>query len=590
MNALTAAAVRGQALLPLALSLCAALSLTGLLTGCSTNRDDQKIAAEIRRDVARPFRWFKKPTLDDDDVQPLVRRFYEKRGFRPAWTRLGGPTDKAKDLLEVLAAAREHGLAPDDYDLARLRDLREKADPPLGAEGDPDRLAALDVELTRNALKYAAHRAAGQVVPTQLPAEWHIKTRQRDLVAILGAAIEKDRLRATFDDLDPAGRPYAQLREALHRLRQLEAEGGWGRVTPGAALGKGAAGPRVLALQRRLAASGELDANRATGRFDDATAAAVREFQYRHGLPATGVVATEELRHLNVPVAERIRQVELNLERWRWVPDSLFKGRYLEVNIPEYAMRVFEKDKPVLAMRVVVGKRFSPTPIFSDEISYLVINPYWNVPPSIATEEILVELKKDPGYLERNKMKLLERAGEDAPEVDARSVNWDAMEAGDFRYAIRQDPGPYNPVGHVKFMCPNQFNVYLHDTPADRLFDEPTRSFSHGCIRLERPVDLAEYVLKDEPGWDRGRIEASFDSAHNRSVILPKPLPVHIMYWTAFVDDKGRLHFRDDVYGLDKLLDRTLRSPRPGITTPVRADGPDPAMTTRRSAGAHSRG
>ena len=547
------------------------IGLSGLLPGCSTRKGDRSIALEIRREVARPFRWFKKPSVDDDDIQPLVRKFYEKRSYSPAWTHLTGATDDAKDLIKELSQAGDHGLRPADYDVARIEELSGKVDQPLGAGAEPATLATLDIELTRNFLKFATHRFGGAVNPRQLPADWHVQPRKGDMVKVLVAAIENGRVRQELDTLDPPGEPYAKLRAGLVQIRKIESEGGWPAVPAGPAMKKGQSGPRVEALQKRLAASGDLGGGYAVARFDGPTEAGLRGFQERHGLEPDGVVDADDLEQLNATVAQRVRQIELNLERRRWVADSLFRGRYLEVNVPEYAMRVIEDGRPVLGMRVVVGKRFSPTPIFTDEISYLVINPFWNVPSSIATEEILVELKKDPGYLERNNMKLLENDGEDARELDARGIDWNATSAENFRYAIRQDPGPYNPVGHVKFMCPNQFNVYLHDTPSDRLFAESERSLSHGCIRLERPVDLAEYVLRGEGDWSREKILAAFETSHNQSVKLPKPLPVRILYWTAFTDDRGRLQFRDDIYGLDKLLERTLQTPRPSITTKVRA-------------------
>jgi len=544
--------------------------VSGLLHGCSTRKGDSRIALEIRHEVARPFRWFKKASVDDDDIQPLVRKFYLARRFQPAWTHDNGPTGDANELMKELAEAPDYGLRSEDYDLQRLETLKSESGVVLGGEGKPKTLAALDIELTRNFLKYATHRSSGQINPKQLPADWHVQPRKNDVVAALTAAIDGHRVHEALDSVDPEGRQYGELRNALASLRQLEAKGGWPEVPPGGALKRGSSGPRVAALQQRLAASGDLGGGYAASRFDAATEAGLRSFQERQGLEPDGVANDDDFAQLNVPIGSRIRQIGLNLERWRWVPESLFVGRYLEVNVPEYMMRVHEGGHTVLDMRVVVGKRFSPTPFFVDEISYLVINPFWNVPASIATEEILLELQKDPDYLAKNNMRLLSSPGEDASEVDPHSVNWNATSPEDFTYAIRQDPGPYNPVGHVKFMCPNQFNVYLHDTPSDQLFAASERSRSHGCIRLERPLDLAEYVLRGKPEWDRVGIEAAFDSSHNRSVTLPEPLPVRIMYWTAFVDDRGRLQFRDDVYGLDKMLDRALRAPRPGISTTVR--------------------
>ncbi len=535
------------------------------LHGCSP-RDDGPITAAIAKQVARPFRWFRKPTVDDDDIQPMVRRFYKIRGNRPAWTHMNGPTSNAQELLEELSEAPSSGLLPQDYDfdsLARKSDDLPKALP--GADVARARaLAALDVSLTRNFLKYATHRASGQVNPLQLPADWHIKPRQIDAVKLLADAVEHDWVREALDSLDPADPQYRELRDALVRYRKIEHDGGWPAVPGGGTLKRGSRGPAVLALQQRLIATGDMGSG-ASGRFDPATEAAVKTFQSRYGFDPDGIVGPAVLEQLNQPVSLRIRQIELNLERRRWVPDSLQRGRLIEVNIPSFDLAVREGDRKVLGMRVVVGKQFSPTPIFSDEISYLVFNPYWNVPSKIAGEEILADVQKDPDYLQKNHMRLFDGEGKDAREVDPSEVHWDGMTPEEFKYAVRQDPGPENAVGHVKFMCPNQFDVYLHDTPATHLFSAEERGFSHGCIRVEQPKQLAEYLLRGKQDWDDMRIAAAMDTSTNLTVTIPEPMPVHVVYWTAFVNDQGLVQFRDDIYGLDSLLDRALRSRRPGI-------------------------
>lgn len=525
------------------------------------------IARTIRKQVAKPFLWFRRATVDDDDIQPLVRRFYKNRSNLPAWTHLSGATGDARDLMTELAAAPEHGLRLEDYDVPSLRRRMDAAGGPLAAPS-ADRaanLAALDVELTRNFLKYATHRSSGQVNPLQLPAEWHIKPRTVDAVAVLQDAIDHHRVKAALDGLDPADPGYARLRQALVRYRELAAKGGWPQVPDGPALRRGGSGPRVTALQQRLAATGDLAGGYTAGRFDGATEAAVRQFQSRLGLEPDGVVRAETIAQLDVPAAQRIRQIELNLERRRWVPDSLIRGRYIEVNIPSFALEVVDGATRPLAMRVVVGKQFSPTPMFSDQVSYVVFNPTWNVPSSIARAEILPALQQDPDYLEKNGLRLYENDGNDAKEVDPREIHWGDVEPESFTYAVRGDPSEQNPLGHVKFMCPNQYDIYLHDTPSGHLFEARERGFSHGCIRVEHPQELADYVLRGKPGWDDARVAAAFDTSHNAAVTLPEPVPVHIVYWTAYVDDSGRLQLRDDIYGLDHLLDQAIRTRRPSI-------------------------
>jgi len=514
----------------LALPLVTMMAATALIQGCASREADQVIASAIRKQVAVKTGWFRKrATVDDDDIQPSVRAFYKERRYMPAWTHIGGPTADARALVKRLGDAPEHGLDPKHYDYDRLKSLMEALEPGVPATDGAQLadMASLDVELTRNFLKYATHLATGQVNPLQLPADWHVRQRKRDMVPALVEAVTRHRVGRVLDSMAPKGAQYAALKQALGEYRALAARGD--STSPGR---KSSPGPDAATLARR------------------------------------------------------IRLIELNMERWRWVPDSLLGDRYVMVNIPEFMLRVVERGRTALAMRVVVGKEFSKTPMFTDEITYMVLNPTWNVPASIAVDEILPEVQRDRSYLTRNNMRVFENETDRAIEIDPADVDWSDQSAEDFHYAIRQDPGPANPVGHVKFMCPNQFNVYLHDTPSDRLFAAEERDFSHGCIRLEKPVDFAVYLMKAE-AWSPERVKAAFDSAHNSSIKIPEPLPVRIFYWTVFTDERGVLQFCDDVYGLDELLDRSLRSARTDIKQPVRtallihAPKPEPASISR---------
>src|SRR5262245_21432004 len=482
-----------------------------LLSGCWSVESDTETARVIHKQI-QPRGWFpKRPTVDDDDVQPLVRAFYKARSYRPAWAHVDGPTADARTLVRVLAASRDEGLDPNQYDVEDLSGEMEKLRGlKLSSASQTNQIAALDVELTRNFLKSAIHRYSGQVNPLQLPADWHVMPRKRDMVEVLEQAIRSHRVDAALASLSPRNDQFARLREALANYRRIEQAGGWATIRPGRSLKRGSTGARVDSLQRRLRASGDLLGGFARARFDAATEAAVRRFEARHGLAPDGVVGNEDLAQLNLPVAHRIRQIEMNMERWRWLSDSLMTGRYLMVNIPDYTLRVVENDRPMLEMRVVVGKDSTRTPMFTDEISYLVLNPNWNVPASIAANEILPQVQEDETYLQRNNMRVYENETNEAQEVDPTRVNWASLSADDFHYTIRQDPGPDNPVGHVKFMCPNQFNVYLHDTPSNELFSARQRAFSHGCIRVEKPIELAVYLMHDE-GWDAAKVENEFE-------------------------------------------------------------------------------
>jgi len=318
------------------------------------------------------------------------------------------------------------------------------------------------------------------------------------------------------------------------------------------------------ALRRRLAASGDLGAGDDSGGelFDAALEAAVKRFQDRHGLGSDSVVGAKTLKALAVPVAERIRQIELNLERWRWLPRDLGR-RYVLVNIPDFTLQVIEDGSEVLAMRTVVGRSYRRTPVMSDTIKYLVINPYWEVPTTLAVKDKLPEIRKDPEFLARQKFHVYQGWGSDQREIDPAGVDWQRVDGRNFPYRLRQDPGPLNALGRVKFMFPNKFDVYIHDTPSRELFRSPERAASSGCIRVEAALDLAEVLLRPAPDWNREAIAKTIASLETRTVPLPEPIAVHLQYWTAWADAAGTVHFRDDVYERDSRLAAALALPPP---------------------------
>ena len=552
----------------LALALVAALVAIALSLpggGCDLLDPARRLVRERIREqlTARQSarRWFRRAReralVGNYDVAPLVLRFYERRGFNAAWSTARGPRDEALQLADALEAAPREGLEPGDAQadqvrarIAVLSFTREA----LGRKPEPRALAEIDVLLTRSFLKHAAHLHTGLIDPARLPADWHLKPRRADLVKVLEQALATHDVAGALASLEPAHPGYTALRALLERYRGIARAGGWRGVPPGRPLRRGGADERVRALRERLAAEGDLDRSLTGGEpFDAALVAAVRRFQARHGLDPTGVVGERERVELDVPVEARIRQIELNLERWRWLPATLGE-RHLLVNIPGFTLEVRERDRAVLAMRVVVGKELSRTPMFSDSITYLVFNPIWELPIEIAKNEVLPSIQKDPEYLAKNHLRLYDRHGHGSREVDPTKVDWRKVTPEAFGFAVKQDPGPENSIGHVKFMCPNQFAVYLHDTPAGHLFSATQRDYSHGCVRVERPLELALYLLRGKAGWDSARIAAAFDTLKNKVIQLPEPVPVHILYWTTWVDDRGVAQFRRDVYAVDSLL------------------------------------
>jgi len=319
---------------------------------------------------------------------------------------------------------------------------------------------------------------------------------------------------------------------------------------------------RVRSLRHRLAASGDLPSVSAEPTaFDDAVDAAVRHFQRRHGLTVDGVVGPATLRALNTSLDARIRQVMLNLERWRWLPQDL-GSRYVLVNIPAFELDVVEDTTSVLSMRVIVGRDYRRTPVLSSTMTHLVLNPYWYVPPSIVVRDILPRVQADPGYLRAQGMRVFRTRDGRPVEVSPDEIDWAALSAGTLPFQVRQEPGPLNALGAVKLMFPNRFNVYLHDTPARELFARDERSMSAGCIRLERPLELAAYVLRGDSSWTPSSLRESLSTAHDRTIRLPEPIPVHLLYWTAWADDEG-LHFRRDLYGRDAPLWAAMQEPPP---------------------------
>ncbi|MBL8260450.1 MAG: L,D-transpeptidase family protein [Candidatus Competibacteraceae bacterium] len=481
--------------------------------------------------------------------------FYGQRNYQAAWLdRRGRPTAAAAELLGALDEAGQDGLRASDYGRDGLKKLETALQ--QGGATDARTLAEFDLLFTDAYLSYGSHLLSGRFEPRKLDPEWAIKPRSRDLARALSDALSggDGKIAESLRDLAPKSKGYTQLREVLQRYRKVEQAGGW--PTVGAMLGAGAQGPQVRNLRARLQASGDLTEADASKNpvYDKAVSDAVRRFQKRHGLGETGTVNGATLTALNVPLAQRIRQVELNLERWRWLPDE-FGSRYILVNIPNFKMNVIEDGKPVMEAKVVVGREERQTPTFTANMAYLVMSPKWYVPRSIAVKDKLPQLKRNPQALARQNIRIYNSAGQ---QINPSSVNWKAVGKDNFNYQLRQDAGPRNALGGIKFMFPNPYNVYLHDTPTRGLFSQNQRTFSSGCIRLSNPVELAEYLLKHDPKWNRQTIKAAATSGKQRVVNLPQQVPVYLLYWTAWVDESGQANFRGDIYNRDKSMVRAL--------------------------------
>ena len=551
------------------------LLLGGLGVGAATPPDDVRTHLRLRIEAARAGSTGAMTVAGEQVLaRPAVARYYQAAGFDPAWTGPDGPTPQADSLLAVLRDAPLDGLRADDYHAATIDSLARhlRAQRRAGSSMDAQVLADFELLCTDAFLLYGAHLVGGRVDPVQVVPTWNLDRQQQNLVAHLRTALQGGTIRATLWALRPPQPEYAAFRRALARYRAHADEGGWPTVPEGPTLQERARDERVPRLRRHLRVTGDLTAGRPPDPrlFDAGLRRAVARFQERHGLAIDGVVGPATRAALNVPVADRLQQIEVNLERWRWMPRSLGDPHVL-VNVADFWLRVVEGDRHALQMRVVVGTQYRQTPIFSDEISYLVFNPYWHVPRRIAVEDKLPDFRRNPALVSRLGFEVLDGWGADATAVDPATIAWDRLSTSHFPYRLRQKPGPTNALGQVKFMLPNSYNVYLHDTPTRSLFDETERPFSSGCIRVEHPVDLALYLLGPNGGWTRERIDEVLTGDTERAVVLRRKVPVHLLYWTAWMEDADTVHFRKDVYGRDGAVARALAAPvRPSALSTIR--------------------
>lgn len=530
---------------PFALS---AVILGGVITvGCTRAPSTHEVTPALREILAG-----QPPASVEPSVWTDLRAFYTQRAEEPAWVNRRRPTEHAAAAINALNTARQHGFSPDDYgtgDLLALSEAVEGID-----KKSPERLkrvAEFDVRMSAALLAFGRDVAVGRTTPKIADGSWKVRRIAPEYVATFANAID-DPL-AWIESLRPPHAEYADLQKALDDLHGQQEKGGWTTVPPGV-MRIGSAGAGVVALRRRLAESGQLkpasEGANGSARFDSEVDEAVKAFQELHGMKSTGVVDLATTKALNVTLEERMRQVALNLQRWRWMPDDL-GARHFIVNIPHFMLEARENNQAVMDIRVVVGKPGHNTPIFSEEMETVVLSPYWNIPDSIAEGETVPAMARDPNYLAKQNIEVLRVSGGKTEIVNPKDVNWDDTGDATKGLVFRQRPGASNALGHVKFLFPNRYNVYLHDTPADTLFAKPGRAFSHGCVRVEEPEKLAKYVLRDRPEWDEAKLFAAMKSGTEKHVRLTEKIPVHFVYFTAWVENGG-LHFQPDIYGYDK--------------------------------------
>jgi L,D-transpeptidase YcbB len=483
--------------------------------------------------------------VSGDRTDRTLEMFYSQRGYRALWVDENGRNAAAQRVMSVLSHAASESLNPADYTIPAVRGL------------DPGSLANEERYISRAVLAYAEHRAIGRIRPSEAGARYQRTSVPPDPYWLLGALATTADPAAVLGSLGPNDGDFQRLRWAYNRMRAIVQAGGWPSVPHGTSLSVGAVDPRVAILRMALWQRGDYEATFPTNSpfYDEYLAAAVRSFKLRHGLSNDADVDAETVRALNVRAAERLRQLEVNLERRRWQP-SRTAGRWIVVNIPAYQMAVRDDGVVTYSSPVVVGSREHMTPEISADMSHLVLNPYWYVPPSIANDEYLPQLRKDPLVLARRGFKAFAGWGGNAAQVPWESVDWQSMRS--VPVVLRQEPGPANALGKIKFMLPNNDNIYLHDTPAKKLFSHQDRAYSHGCIRLADPIGLAVHLLTRNGGWDRERLIAAIESGKQSTVSLYTQIHVSLVYHTAWVDQDGTINFRKDVYGRDGEVVRLL--------------------------------
>jgi len=483
----------------------------------------------------------------------LIPQVYEAAQFRPLWTN----PRQVDELLRAIEDMELDGLDPQDYHKDRLNRLRSEL------QTAPDAVRALDLDLlmTDALARVAYHAHYGKVDPERLDDTWNLQkawTGKSGADAVL-ELLRSPSLHAALESLKPQPPMYRKLRDALAQYRAYEAAGGWGIVPAGPAVDLGESDPRVPAVRHRLALTEDLpkDLDNGDAAFDRPLLLALEHFQARHALPS-GKLDARTLWTMNLPPKVWIDQLRVNLERARWIL-PVNDPTFVLVNIAAFEIYFVKDGQREWSQAVQVGREFAQTPLFRDEIQYFVLNPTWTVPPSMLAETFLPQAKKNPGYLRKHGLRVYDRSGR---EVAPESVNWREYQAHNLPYRLTQSPGAENALGAIKFMFPNPYYIYLHDTPNQAGFDAPVRTSSGGCIRVKDPLQLAEHLVADAT-WTRDEIDTQLKSGKTETVYLKKPVPIYLLYWTAEVTQDGTLRFHSDVYERDQpVLSALNQAPR----------------------------
>lgn len=501
-------------------------------------------AAEIQSSIADVLNAQERLPLPLERIRPALIAHYIRDQAPVYWVGTGRMTP----FLQRLADAGDDGLNPDDYPIDALIQLRDTIDP-----ADADSAALAELFYTAFFVNYATDLKIGRLTPAKVDPKNYRNRKTVDVLAIM-TGVSKQNDPGDFLDAYESHNPHYQaLKKMLSLYRAMTESVDWSAIAMGGDIKPGASDPRIPDIRERLMLTGDYPGGEGEGDvYDSSTVLAVRSFQLRNGLEAKGLIGKQTILALNIPPSDRARQIMLNMERWRWMPEDLGEHHFM-VNLASFELDEVQDEDITDRMDVVVGAVATQTPEFSDELEYVEINPTWTVPYSIATGEMLPKLRANP-YAYASDFEVFMNG----KLASWGGINWGAYGKGNFPFTFRQKPGPKNALGKVKFMLPNPYNIYLHDTPAKDKFLATTRAFSHGCIRLSRPMDLAYHLVGDVSGWPKPRIDQAFASGKTTRVPLPQHIPIHLIYATAYEGDGGSIEFRPDIYGRDRKLDAAL--------------------------------
>ena len=490
-----------------------------------------------------------------DEWAEESERFYRNRDYKPAWFDNASLNRHGEQLMEKLKSSWEEGLPEPAVYLAKVEDAMLKMHKrTAGKVSLAEIISNADVHLTQAYFDYASKMNSGLINPADLNIIWEILPDDTDLVESLEDALDGGNINRSLDRLKPQHEQYERLLEAFINLSEVKEKDGWPLPDSLPVLREGDAHPAVNRLKNYLMATGDLQAQdyrwvNEPG-FDEKLTEAVKKFQYRHGLEQDGIVGRETLKQMNVPLDYRLDQIRLNIDRIRWYPED-FGENHIVINIPAFSFEYHRNGEIIQEMKVVVGQNENYTPVLEDTLSSIIFNPAWNVPNSIATQEIFPKMLEDSTFMERNSYSVLRDSYVSKDTIDYKNYDWPEASRDSFPYFVVQHPGPTNSLGRVQFMLQNQYSIFLHDTPANHLFNIEQRDFSHGCVRLERPAELAVSLLKEQLPADT--IIKYLSEDEKQVVRLEENIPVHLIYQTAWIDEKNLLHFREDIYGFDEL-------------------------------------